>query len=252
MENIALPNKIDFKKGDSANSGCVSIEPLYTGYGMTLGNSLRRVLLSSLSGAAVIGVKIKGVAHEFMALPNVQDDVLEIILNLKELRLKVHSDEEIKLELHIKGKKQVTAEDIEKNSDVEIINSDLKIAEITEAKGSLDMEIIVSAGRGYKLAETNKKEAKDLGYLEIDSVFSPLTAVSLKVENVRVGRMTNWDKLILDITTDGTMTFEEAFNDSVAILVNQFSSLVPKEKEAKKSSSKTSVKKSEEDKKDKK
>jgi DNA-directed RNA polymerase subunit alpha len=252
MENIALPNKIDFKKGDSANSGCVSIEPLYTGYGMTLGNSLRRVLLSSLSGAAVIGVKIKGVAHEFMALPNVQDDVLEIILNLKELRLKVHSDEEIKLELHIKGKKQVTAEDIEKNSDVEIINSDLKIAEITEAKGSLDMEIIVSAGRGYKLAETNKKEAKDLGYLEIDSVFSPVTAVSLKVENVRVGKMTNWDKLILDITTDGTMTFEEAFNDSVAILVNQFSSLVPKEKEAKKSSSKTSVKKSEEDKKDKK
>jgi DNA-directed RNA polymerase subunit alpha len=187
-----------------------------------------------------------------MALPNIQEDVLEIILNLKELKLKVYSDEEIKLELHASGKKQVTAKDIEKNSDVEIVNSDLKIAEITDAKGSLDMQIIVSAGRGYKLTETNKKEAKDLGYLEIDSVFSPVIAVSLKVENVRVGKMTNWDKLILDITTDGTMTFEEAFNDSVAILVNQFSSLVPKEKEAKKSSSKASTKKSQENKKDKK
>ena len=128
MENIALPNKIDFKKGDNANSGIVSIEPLYIGYGMTLGNSLRRVLLSSLPGAAVIGVKIKGAEHEFMALPNIKEDVLEIILNLKELRLRVHSDEEIKLKLNASGKKQVTAKDIEKNSDVEVINSDLKIA----------------------------------------------------------------------------------------------------------------------------
>jgi DNA-directed RNA polymerase subunit alpha len=252
MENIALPNKIDFKKGDSANSGHVSIEPLYIGYGMTLGNSIRRVLLSSLPGAAVIGVKIKGADHEFMALPNIKEDVLEIILNLKELRLKVHSDEEIKLQLHASGKKQVTAKDIEKNSDVEIINNNLKIAEITDAKGSLDIEIIVSSGRGYQLTEKNKKETKDLGYLEIDSVFSPVTAVSLKVDNVRVGKMTNWDKLILDITTDGSMTFEEAFNYSIGILVNQFNALAPAKKEVKKSSSKTSVKKNEEDKKDKK
>ena len=248
MDNIALPNKIDFKKGDSANSGRVTIEPLYIGYGMTLGNSLRRVLLSSLPGAAVIGVKIKGADHEFMALPNIKEDVLEIILNLKELRLKVHSDEEIKLKLSVSGKKEVTAKDIEKNSDVEIINTDLKLAEVTDAKGSLEMEIMVSAGRGYRLTESNKKEAKELGYLELDSVFSPVTAVSLKVENVRVGKMTNWDKLILDITTDGTMTFEEAFNDSVGILVNQFSALMPETKDSKK---KTSAKK-DEDKKDKK
>src|SRR6056297_88086 len=118
MENIALPNKIDFKKGDDANSGRVSVEPLYMGYGMTLGNSLRRVLLSSLPGAAVIGVKIKGADHEFMALPNIREDVMEIILNLKELRIKVNSDEEIKLKLSVNGKKEVTAKDIEKNSDV--------------------------------------------------------------------------------------------------------------------------------------
>ncbi len=229
MENIALPNKIDFQKGDTANSGLVTIEPLYIGYGMTLGNSIRRVLLSSLPGAAVIGVKIKGADHEFMALPNIKEDVLEIILNLKELRLKVHTDEKVTLNLNVSGKKEVTAKDIKKNSDVEIINSDLRIAEITEAKGNLEMEIFVQSGRGYKLSATNDKKVKDLGYLEIDSVFSPVTEVSLKVENVRVGKMTNWDKLILDITTDGTISVEEAFNHSVEILVNQFKSLLPKE-----------------------
>ncbi|NCD00918.1 DNA-directed RNA polymerase subunit alpha [bacterium] len=245
MEKVALPNKIEYKEGKDANSGIVTIEPLYMGYGMTLGNSLRRVLLSSLEGAAVTGVKIKGANHEFMPLENIKEDVLEIVLNLKELRLKVFldSEEEIKLELNVKGSKKVTAKDISKNSDVEIMNPDLEIANITNSKGSLEMEIFVAKGRGYKMVETdkNKKENKEISYLEMDSVFSPVLSVSLKVENVRVGKMTNWDKLVLDIVTDGTVTPKEAFNKSVNILVEQFSVLTIDEKK-KKSSKKEEVK----------
>ncbi len=226
MENVALPKKIDFQKGDD-NQGLVTIEPLYTGYGMTLGNSLRRVLLSSLSGAAVVGVKIKGSDHEFMAVPGVKEDALEIILNLKELCLKTFTDEEIKLELKVSGKKVVKAKDIVKNSDVEIANPDLILANITDAKGSLEIEIFVKAGRGYKMVDASKKESKEIGYLEVDSIFSPVTSVSLDVDNARVGKMTNWDKLILDIKTDGTISPEEAFNKSVEILVDQFSALIP-------------------------
>jgi DNA-directed RNA polymerase subunit alpha len=230
MEKVALPNKIKYIEGKDINSGIMTIEPLYMGYGMTLGNSLRRVLLSSLEGAAVTGVKIKGADHEFMPLKNIKEDVLEIILNLKELRLKIFSDtteEEVRLELNVKGKKQITAKDIVKNSDVEIMNPDLEIANITDAKGSLEMEIFVAKGRGYKMVETdkNKKESKEIDYLEMDSAFSPILAVSLKVENVRVGKMTNWDKLILNITTDGTITSKEAFDRAVNILVEQFSVL---------------------------
>lgn len=239
MEKVALPNKIEYTEGKDANAGIVTIEPLYTGYGMTLGNSIRRVLLSSLEGAAVVGVKIKGASHEFMPLENIKEDVLEIVLNLKELRLKVFSDteEEIKLELNVKGKKQVTAKDIVKNSDVEIMNPDLEIANITDAKGSLEMEIFVAKGRGYRMVEIdkNKKESKEISYLEMDSIFSPVLSVSLKVENVRVGKMTNWDKLILDIVTDGTVTPKEAFDKSINILVEQFSVLTfEKKKTAKK------------------
>lgn len=245
MEKVALPNKIEYKEGKDANSGIVTIEPLYMGYGMTLGNSLRRVLLSSLEGAAVTGVKIKGANHEFMPLENIKEDVLEIVLNLKELRLKVFSDseEEIKLELNVKGSKKVTAKDISKNSDVEIMNPELEIANITNSKGSLEMEIFVAKGRGYKMVEIdkNKKENKEISYLEMDSVFSPVLSVSLKVENVRVGKMTNWDKLVLDIVTDGTVTPKEAFNKSVNILVEQFSVLTIDEKK-KKSSKKEEVK----------
>ncbi len=227
MQNIALPKKIDFKTGGNPNEGLITVEPLFPGYGMTLGNSLRRVLLSSLSGAAVIGVKIKGASHEFMALPNIKEDVLEIILNLKQLRLKIFTEEEVRLELKIKGKKTVTAGDIAKNSQVEIVNPELVIANITDENGSLDMEIVVKEGRGYKMPEGTKKENRELGYIEIDSMFSPVALVSSSVENTRIGKMTNWDKLVLDVKTDGTITPEEAFNKAVKILVDQFSTLLP-------------------------
>jgi DNA-directed RNA polymerase subunit alpha len=225
MEKIALPKKIEFKPSENANQGEIIIEPLYVGYGMTLGNSLRRVLLSSLPGAAVVGVKIKGANHEFMPLQNIKEDVLEIILNLKQLRLRMFTEEEVKLELSVSGKKIVKAGDIKKNSDVEIVNPELKLAEITSSAGNLEMEIFVRPGRGYKLVEGGKKNA-EIGYIEMDSIFSSVLSVSISVENVRVGKMTNWDKLILDVKTDGTITFENAFKESVKILVDQFNSLL--------------------------
>jgi len=227
MQNIALPKKIDFKFGPEVNEGTITIEPLFPGYGMTLGNSLRRVLLSSLPGAAVIGAKIKGASHEFMALPHIKEDVLEIILNLKQLRLKVFTDEEIRLELKVKGKKVVKASDIAKNSQVEIKNPDLVIANVTDEAGSLEIEIVVKEGRGYKMPEGTKKENRELGYIEIDSIFSPVILVSSSVESARVGKMTNWDKLVLHVKTDGTITPEEAFNESVKVLVDQYSALLP-------------------------
>jgi len=226
MQNIALPKKIEFKDGAKPNEGIVTVEPLFPGYGMTLGNSLRRVLLSSLPGVAVVGVKIKGASHEFMALPHIKEDVLEMVLNLKQLRLKVFTEEEVRLILKVKGKKTVTAADITKNADVEIKNPTLVLANITDESGSLEMEIFVKEGRGYRIAEGAKKDSKEISYIEIDSVFSPVLLAKIDVENTRVGKMTNWDKLILEIRTDGTITPEEAFKESVKVLVNQYTSLL--------------------------
>ncbi|MFA5184340.1 MAG: DNA-directed RNA polymerase subunit alpha [Patescibacteria group bacterium] len=227
MQNIALPKKIEFNAGQDPKEGVITVEPLFPGYGMTLGNSLRRVLLSSLPGAAVIGVKIKGASHEFMAIPHVKEDVLEMILNLKQLRLQIFTEEEVHLELRVKGKKTVTAGDIAKNSLVAIKNPELVLAHITDDGGSLEIDIVVKEGRGYKLAEGAKKENREIGYIEIDSVFSPVILVSISIENTRVGKMTNWDKLILRVKTDGTITPEEAFNEAVKILVAQYTSFLP-------------------------
>lgn len=229
MQNIALPKKIEFLAGEQENQESIVVEPLYPGYGMTLGNSLRRVLLSSLPGAAVVGVKIKGVSHEFMALPHIKEDVLELILNLKQLRLKIFTEteeEDVKLELKVKGKKKVLASDI-KSSAVEIKNPNLVLANITDEAGSLDMEIYARSGRGYKMTEGGKKENKDIDYIEMDSIFSPVMSVSIDVENARVGKMTNWDRLILNVKTDGTISPQEAFEESVKILVAQYSSFLP-------------------------
>jgi DNA-directed RNA polymerase subunit alpha len=162
-----------------------------------------------------------------MALPHVKEDVLEMILNLKQLRLKVHTDEEVRLELKVKGKKIVTAGDIAKNSQVEIKNPELVIAHVTDEAGSLEMEIVVKEGRGYKMPEGAKKENREIGYIEIDSMFSPVAVVSISVENTRVGKMTNWDKLILNVKTDGTINPENAFNEAVKVLVDQYSALLP-------------------------
>jgi len=226
MQNIALPKKIEFKAGPDLHEGIITVEPLFPGYGMTLGNSLRRVLLSSLPGAAVIGAKIKGASHEFMVLPHVKEDVLEILLNLKQLRLKMYTEEEVRLDLKIKGKKTVKASDITKNSLVEIKNPELIIAHVTNEAGSLEIEITVKAGHGYKIAEDIKKDNREIGYIEIDSIFSPVTIVRISVENTRVGKMTDWDKLVLNVKTDGTISAEDAFKEAVKILVDQYSSFL--------------------------
>jgi DNA-directed RNA polymerase subunit alpha len=233
MEKISLPQKISFQAGERENEGIVVIEPCYPGYGTTIGNALRRVLLSSLPGAAVVGIKIKGVSHEFSTLPNVKEDILKIILNLKQLRLKVLSDldEEIVLELKAHGEKQVTANDIAKNPSIEIANKDLLIANITDMAGSLEMEIFVKQGRGYRPVEAIEEKRNEIGYIEMDSIFSPILSVGVKVDNVRVGKMTNWDKLFLNILTDGTISAEEAFKQSVDILIPQFGALIAEKKE---------------------
>lgn len=226
MSTVALPKKIDVQTGDNPNQAKIIIEPCFPGYGVTIGNSLRRVLLSSLPGAAVIGVKIQGVSHEFMALPHLKEDILEFILNLKQLRLKVFTDEVEKLELEIHGKKEIKAADIKKNSNIEIVNPDLVIGNIVDMAGSLNAEIFVSKGMGYEMIENREKKEKEIGYIEMDSIFSPIVSVGVNLENVRVGKQTNYDKLILDIKTDGTITPKEAFEKSVKILIEQFDSLL--------------------------
>jgi DNA-directed RNA polymerase subunit alpha len=225
MQTIALPKKIQFIPGASANQQLVVIEPLFPGYGTTVGNSLRRVLLSSLPGAAVIGIKIEGADHEFMAIPKIKEDVLEILLNLKNLYMKIHTDEVVRLELDAHGEKEVKASDIKKNSDVEIINPDLTIAHITDMAGKLKMEIFVTRGMGYEMVENRENRKKEIGYIEVDSIFSPVRVVGLHVENTRVGKMTNWDKLTLDITTNGIISPEQAFNEATKILIDQFVAL---------------------------
>jgi DNA-directed RNA polymerase subunit alpha len=227
MQKIALPSKVEFIKG-SANQAQIVIEPCYPGYGTTLGNALRRVLLSSLPGAAAIGVKIKGADHEFMTLPHVKEDVLELILNLKKLRLKVFSDEVVKLELDARGEKEVKASDIKKTSLAEIANPELVLGHITDMAGSLVMEIFVAKGLGYITVESRESDKHEIGYIEMDSIFSPILSVGLNIEYVRVGKMTNWDKLIIDLVTDGTITPEDAFYKSVEILISQFNSFIEK------------------------
>jgi len=220
MEPILLPSKIKFARGERANEGVLTVEPCAQGYGTTLGNALRRVLLSSLSGAAVTAVKIKGADHEFSTLPNVKEDVLEIILNLKSLRLKLFSEEPIKLTLSAKGEKAVTAKDFAKDAQVEVVNPDLHIATLTDPSASFEMEITVAPGRGYRATEERGKDKAELGTIAIDSLFSPVLSVSYKVEATRVGDRTDYDKLILRVETDGTIDPLDAVNQSVSILMD--------------------------------
>lgn len=226
MENILLPSSIRFEPGSRPNEGVMIVEPCFHGYGTTLGNALRRVLLSSLSGAAVIAVKMKGVTHEFQAIENVKEDVLEIILNLKTLRMKCFSEEPVKLTLKADGAKVITAKDIEANADVEIVNPQAKIATLTDPKAVFEMEITVGRGRGYLPTEERVNENHEIGTIAIDALFSPVRNVGYRVENTRVGEITNYDKLIMTIETDGTMTPEEAVHESAKTLIDYFSILL--------------------------
>lgn len=225
MEDILLPSKIEIAPSGRDNESVLVMEPFFHGYGHTVGNALRRVLLSSLQGAAVIAVKIKGASHEFQAVPNVKEDVLEIILNLKQLRLKVFSDEPVKLTLHAKGDKKVTGKDILANSDVEVANPNLHIATITDKNGELEMEITVAKGRGYVPTEERGKEKAELGTIAVDALYSPIRSVGYKVDDVRVGQVTNYDRLTLTIETDGTVDADEAIRSSAKILIDHFALL---------------------------
>ncbi|MDP4038492.1 MAG: DNA-directed RNA polymerase subunit alpha [bacterium] len=220
LYDINLP-EIKENKVES-NKSTFIIEPLYPGYGMTLGNSMRRVLLSSLSGAAVTAVKIDGVSHEFSTIKGIKEDVVEIILNLKQLRIKYHDDEPTYINLNKKGKGIAKASDIKAPSSVEIINKDLEIANLDNESAKLNMEIKVERGRGYIPVESRSAEKLPIGMIAVDAIYTPIKKVRYSVENTRVGQMTNLDKLIVDIETDGSLTPKETIEQAAEILVGHF------------------------------
>ncbi len=229
MERIPLPTKLEYAPGQKPNETILTIEPLYPGYGITLGIAMRRVLLSSLEGGAIVAVKIKGATHEFSTLPYVKEDVVDIILNLKQLRFKVHTDETVKLTLRAKGEKQVTAADIEPTQDVEIANPEGFVCSLTNKNAQLEMDLFVRKGRGYLPTEAREKEKEDIGTITIDAIFTPVRNVGVRVENVRVGQMTTYNKIILAIETDGSMSAEMAVKEASSILVEQFGFLLGKQ-----------------------
>lgn len=257
MRQITLPDKIDIKDLKD-NKYQVVIEPFYPGFGVTVGNSLRRVLLSSLEGAAVVSFKIEGAQHEFDSVDGVKEDLVEIMLNLKQLRLKCFSEEPVKLSIEVKGEKTVTAGDIKKNSDVEIINTDLVIATLTEKSAKFNMELTVEQGRGYVPVEQRDEQEKlEIGNVAIDASFSPVLNVGYKMEHVRVGEMTNYEKLTMDIITDGTIDAAEAIAKAASIMKDHFGFFVAEEKveeekpKAKKTTKKTTKAKEKEEKEEK-
>lgn len=205
---------------ESENSAKIAIEPLEAGFGYTLGNSLKRVLLTSLPGAAVTSVKIDGVPHRFSVIDGVLEDVIEIILNIKKIRLSVHSATGIKLILKASGKREVKAKDLVIEGDGEIVNSDQHIATLTDAKSKLNMEMEANQGKGYLMSEERK--LNEIGVISVDALFSPVVSVNYNVEPTRVGRRTDFDKLILDVTTDGTIVPLEAINMAARILSDTF------------------------------
>jgi len=223
---IPLPKtpKIVEKKGNFAR---FIIEALYPGYGITIGNSLRRVLLSSLPGAAITQVKIKGVQHEFSTIPGVLEDVVDIMLNLKQLRFKLYSDSPQTATLKVKGEKEVKGADFKLPSQVEIVNKDAHIATITDKKTTLEMEVIIEKGLGYEPVERRKKEKLEIGMIPLDAIFTPIRKINYHIENMRVGERTDFDRLFFEIETDGTLTPEEAISEASNILISHFS-LFPK------------------------
>lgn len=217
LEKIDRP-KIEVVNVDEAGRyGKFVVEPLQRGYGHTLGNSLRRVLLSSLPGAAVTSVRIQGVEHEFATIPGVVEDVVEFVLNLKELRLKLHSDEEKILRIEANGTGVVTAADLIADADVEILNPDLRLATL-DTDGRLYAEITCERGKGYVVADRNKKVDQAIGVILVDSIFTPITRVNYQVENARVGHVTDFDRLTLEVWSDGSIRPDEAVSLGARII----------------------------------
>ncbi|HVB75273.1 MAG TPA: DNA-directed RNA polymerase subunit alpha [Ktedonobacteraceae bacterium] len=218
---ITLPRIKNTKT--QGNYASYDIEPLEAGYGMTLGNALRRVLLSSLPGAAVTSIRIDGVQHEFQDVPNVKEDVTEIVLNIKKLRLRSFSDHPVSMRLEVSGERIVTAADIMAPSTVEIVNPDLYIATLDNDDARLEMELVVETGKGYVPADS--KEDQPIGVIPVDAIYTPVQKVNYTVEHTRVGQITNYDKIVLEMWTDGTVTPDEALRQSADILVRHFTQL---------------------------
>lgn len=229
MEEIILPQEVSLES-KSGNEATIVIEPFYPGYGVTCGNALRRVLLSSLPGAAATAIKIKGVEHEFSTIDNVKEDVMQIILNIKKLRVKLDTEKKVRLSLKAKGKKKIKASEIKTPSGCKIVNPDLVICEGTNKEAEIDMEIIVEKGRGYSPCEARKDEELEIGMIAIDAIFTPVLSCGFQVENIRVGKRTDFDKLKLFCKTDGTITPQEAFCQAAKILSEHFSFLADAKK----------------------
>lgn len=208
-----------------ANAATFVIEPMQAGYGNTLGNSLRRVLLSSIRGGAIVAFRIEGATHEFTTVDGVKEDVVDISLNLKGVNLIVHTDEPIELRLEKKGSGPVTAGDIKTTADVEVVNPDHVIAHIDDPKKSVLIDLVVEAGRGYRTIEDASKARIHSDMIALDAMFSPVLRVRYKVDGTRVGQETNLDKLELSIETDGSISPRDAFEEAAAILVNQYTAL---------------------------
>ena len=217
MIEFEKPNIECLEIDETNNYAKFVCEPLERGYGVTIGNALRRILLSSLPGCAITSVKIEGVLHEFSTIPNVVEDVPEVIVNLKNVRLKFDGNEEKKLRINFKGEGEVTAADIQTDGTVEILNPDLHIATVSEG-GNLVMELTADRGRGYNSSEKNKKPNQDISVLPIDSIYTPVKKVNYHVENTRVGQMVDYDKLTIEVWTDGSLKAHEALSLAAKVM----------------------------------
>ncbi|PIT86571.1 MAG: DNA-directed RNA polymerase subunit alpha [Candidatus Magasanikbacteria bacterium CG10_big_fil_rev_8_21_14_0_10_43_6] len=222
MEHIMLPTNVSFEETEKPHVGKLVITPCQQGYGITLGNSLRRVLLASLPGAAVESVKIEGVQHEFSAIDDVEEDMVEVLLNLKQLAVKSHADGPVILKLKKKGKGDITAADFEKNADIEIANPELKIMTVTKADREIDMEVIIGNGIGYIPASEKETKNLDLGTIVADSLYTPIRDIGYDIENTRVGDVTDYEKLTVTIETNGTVSPQEAVHQATKILMDHF------------------------------
>jgi DNA-directed RNA polymerase subunit alpha len=222
---IVLPSKPK-AVSETEVRGVYETEGLYPGYGHTLGNSLRRIILSSLPGTAITSLKIDGASHEFSTLAGVKEDVVMLILNLKKVVFRLHGEEPMKVKLKVKGKKTVTAGDIEGGSQIEVLNPDLYVATITDDKASLDIEMTVEKGLGYLSKEVLQKDNKDIGLIFIDAVFTPIKRVSYEVENMRVGDRTDYNRLRVNIETNGTISPRQSLERAIEVMVAQLQAMV--------------------------
>lgn len=222
---IVLPSKPRIVKEEN-NMGVYEVDGLYPGYGQTLGNSLRRIILSSLPGAAITEVKMKGVSHEFSTIPGVSEDVIRILLNLKKVRIQLFTDEAQTLTLKVKGPKKVTAADIEIPGQVTILNPEQEIASLTDKNTELEMEMRVEKGLGYVPKEVIQKNRVDIGVISLDSFFTPIRRVSYEVEDMRVGDKTNFNRLRIHVETDGTISPKQALEMSIETMISQLKAIV--------------------------